>query len=353
MTYCLAWKHREAVYLIADTLVTQGAPAARKQTSLGEPQVQVAAQDFVEERLIKLEELRAGTAVAIAGEIRLAHDIVEFMRDHLETAGSCAALWPTVNATFGPFHPQRHVAILAVESVDGNSPTITRWSSDQGNEHAPRCAWIGSLPPDPAGRIAGHVLDLARYPCSTEAMLLSTIATVQLLAHHEEFIRSGVGGVVCGLRVEAGETKWLEDFVSAFYEEDGTLDGVVSVHVREGTLAINSTYHGDEGSVFTRNRASPTSIEEAKAWCIRWLPYLRHYLNRHVATCAQWIFINRSRPLATVFLTHANVADQIAKHLGIRTEGEQLTFTFSPVLMAQLFEPPRSYPKVRVIEVME
>lgn len=353
MTYCLAWKHREAVYLIADTLVTQGAPAARQSTSLGEPQVQVAAHDFVEERLLKLEELKAGTAVAIAGEIRLAHDIVEFMRDHIGAAGSCAALWPAVNATFGPFDPHRHVAILAVESVDGNSPTITRWDSDRGNEYAQSCAWIGSLPPDPAGRIAGHVLDLAQYPCSTEAMLLSTIATVQLLSHHEEFIRSGVGGVVCGLRVEAGATRWLEDFVSAFYDDDGALDGLVSVHVREGALAINSTYHGDEGSVFTRKRASAASIEEAKAWCTQWLPYLRNYLNGHVATCARWVFINRSRPLVTVFLAHANVADQIAKHLGIRIEGEQLTFTFSPEVTARLFEPQRSYPKVRVIEVVE
>lgn len=95
------------MFLIADTLVTQSVPADRPATSMAEPHRQLGKNEFVEERLLKIRQLKEGIAVAIAGDVRFAFEITDFMRVHVEDVENGSDLFPMVEASFGPFAPDR------------------------------------------------------------------------------------------------------------------------------------------------------------------------------------------------------------------------------------------------------
>lgn len=353
MTYCFAWKYQNSVFLIADTLVTQGTPADLQVTNMNEPQCQLAPNEFVEERLLKIRELKEGVAVAISGDIRLAFEITDFMREHIDTVGEVADLFPMVEASFGPFDPILRVQILVVEAVDHGECTIGRWDSQVGYEIAPISSYIGSLPQRFADVIANLILRLQLDWPSKEAILYSGIALVESYGQCEDLVSQNVGGVVCGLRVQESRTIWMEDVITVLYKDDHTFDGMVSVHVRDGNLCINSTFRGVEGTILVNKSATAHSIAEMRAWGDRWLPFLRDYLSEHFMMCNRWLFINRDRLLSVVFLVHTTL-DKVEHELRItRSANGDVNFEFRNELSDALWRAAAVYPMLRVMERMD
>lgn len=358
MTYCFAWKYQDAVFLIADTLVTQGvpAPADRPATSTGEPHRQVGKNKFVHERQLKFRSLKGGVAVAIAGDVHLALAITDFMEDHIETVDSAADLLPLVNASFGPFENDRVVELLVVQGTADGRTAITKWDTLGVREEAAHCAYIGSMPSEQAERMADLFQRLIadRKP-SKRAMLLAGIAFVQSLSKHEDLIEKYVGGVVCGLRVQRGRTIWPGDLVIVHHRDGMTsFDGRISLHAREGIVCLNSTYHGRIGTVLVNTHERVRTNKLMQAWSKRWVPYLKNYLSKHFTTCARWLFINLDRQVPLVFVVHGRVG-RAAQHLRIKRKPKgDYDFTFGPELVELLQRLATSDgPELRILEAFD
>jgi len=344
--------------LIADTLVTQGAPAPadRPATSTGEPHRQVGENKFVHERLLKFRALKAGIAVAIAGDVQLALGITDFMEDHVGTVESAADLLPKVEASFGPFDPRRQVQLLIIQGTRDGGTAITKWDTQGGRDDTAHYAYIGSMPTEQAERMADLFRRLIadRQP-SKRAMLLAGMAFVQSLSKHEDLIEKYVGGVVCGLRVQRARTIWPGDLVIVHHRDDMTsVDGRISVHAREGIVCLNSTYHGRIGTVLVNKHETVHMGKLQQAWSKRWVPYLKDYLSKHFTTCVRWLFINLDRQAPLVFVVHGRL-DRASKHLRItkRPRGGY-DFTFDSELAEMLQRrAPSDAPDLRILEAID
>jgi hypothetical protein len=356
MTYCFAWKYQDAVLLLADTLVTQSVPADRSTTSSGELHRQLGREKFVHERLLKLREIKEGVAVAIAGDVQLALAITDFIQDNIGIVERAADVIPIVEASFGPFDPARGVQILLIQATEDGECAITRWDSQDGRHSAAHNAYIGSLAPEQADRMADLFQRLiADKKPSKEAMLLSGMAFVNSLSQHEDTIAQGVGGTVCGLRVQRGKTLWPGDLV-IIHHRDGfsSIEGRISVHAREGIVCVNSTYHGTIATIFANMRGDVRTTDLMQAWMRQWTPYLKDYLSKHFTTCTRWMFINLDHQTPLVFVVHARL-EQASDNLRIaRKQNGDYNFTLgSELAKAMRREAPSVGPDLRIVEVID
>ena len=355
MTYCFAWKYQDAVFLLADTLVTQSVPTDRSTTSTGEPHRQIGRDKFVHEGLIKLRELKEGAAVAIAGDVQLALAITDFIQDNIEIVQRAVDVIPIVEASFGPFDPARGVQILLIQATEDGECAITKWDTQDGRQDAAHCAYIGSLAPEQADRMTDLFQRLiADQKPSKEAMLLAGMAFVNSLSQHEDIIAQGVGGIVCGLRVQRGKTLWPDDLVIVHHRDGfSSIEGRISVHAREGIVCVNSTYHGTTGTVLANMHAGVRTTDLMQPWMRQWAPYLKDYLSKHFTTCTRWLFINLDHQAPLVFVVHARL-EQASDNLRIaRKENGDYNFTLGSELAKALRrEAPSVGPDLRIVEVI-
>ena len=287
MTFCVAWRYEGAVYLVADTLRTSGTPSLVERTSLNEPQKQIG-RDYVDESLLKIREICDGVAVGIAGDVDRAFSFVDFLRDHIHLFDNFFDLFAMASTSCGPFDPARHFELLLVHAIDQNIPTILKWDSDSRvvDEFAESAA-IGSIANEYKDFTLFMLAEVRKRKPNVDAVLYSAIALIQSYGRFEDLLLQGVGGVVCGLRVQTGSTFWQDDTITVIYRDDGTVDGRLSTHFREGIALVNSTYKETTGSVFHNRGSARSTREDVTEWLNRWTPYLGQYLSVHFAECTR------------------------------------------------------------------
>jgi hypothetical protein len=355
VTYCFAWKYKDAVFLIADTLVAQRVPPSYSATSVGQPYRQLGADRFVQERQLKFREIKEGIVVAIAGNVQLALGITDFIQDNIESVERAADVFAKVEASFGPFDPARDVQILLIQGAEDGECAITRWDAQDGRQDAARWAYIGSLAPEQADRMADLFQRLmADRDPSKEAMLLAGMAFVNSLSRHEDLIAQFVGGVVCGLRVQRGKTMWPDDLMIVYYRDRlSSIEGKISLHAREGVVYINSTYHGPIGAAFVNKHATVRMADFMQAWDKQWFPYLRYYLSNHFTTCTRWLFINLDRQVPLVFIVHARLEQASSNlHIARKEDGDCTLTVGSDLANALRREAASTGPELRIVEVV-
>lgn len=359
MTYCFAWKYQDTVCLIADTLVTHvmPAPVDSPVTSLGEPHKQLGADEFVQERLLKIRELKGGIATAYAGDVGLALAITDFIEDNIHAVANAADILPSVLISMGPFDPDQYVQLLIVQSTTEGKCTITNWDTLGNCEDGANSAYIGSLPPEMAYRMEDLFQQLiANEAPSKDSMVLAGMAHVISMSTHEDIINQNVGGMVCGLRVQRGKTIWPDDVMVVQHKGDlSSFGGRISVHAREGTVCINSTHLGSMGSILINKHKSISIKELMQTWEEQWAPYLLGYLKGHFTTCTRWLFINLDRHICLVFVVHGELA-QASDNLGITPIGHgEYSFQVGGDLLKILMRAPPANggPDLRFVEVID
>src|SRR5262249_6698333 len=115
MTYCAGWKYEDSVFLIADTVATKPSRPSTSHSSFGELHAEVRGE-HVEESLLKLVPISPGTTVAFAGDVRLAREVIEFLKDNYKDTIPIERLFSSVTTSLGPFEPTRAVEVLLASS---------------------------------------------------------------------------------------------------------------------------------------------------------------------------------------------------------------------------------------------
>lgn len=341
MTYALAWLWQDHAYLVADTLRTTDRPSDLERTSVNESHCQVGAGVHVEESALKLLELRPGTACAIAGDSDLAFRIFEFLAEHI-TLVDVGELFDAVATSLGPFPPERAVQLLLADAQPNARASVARWTSTTAAfEQGERVYDVGSLAPEHralSARMLGGLDAIAREPFT---LLPAVIACVQSYGVHDDLLRQHVGGIVCGLRVHAGATFWQDDTLTVFYDDrlrtDATTDGLVSTHFRDGMLIVKSGYRPEWGAILTVRHSDPKGIEAAKEWGKANVAFLKQAEMSHAPTCRNWIFLHRTRRLATA----VHIAPGGVPRMLFTVEATKGTVSvgFTPDFAARLIRP--------------
>jgi hypothetical protein len=103
MTCCAGWKHADSIFLLADAAVTKPSRPTSPYSSFAELHAEVRGE-HVEESLLKLAPIAPGTAVAFAGNVQLAREVIEFLKSNYRDVMPIDQLFSSVTASFG-LHP--------------------------------------------------------------------------------------------------------------------------------------------------------------------------------------------------------------------------------------------------------
>ena len=210
MTYCAGWKYRESVYLIADSAITKSDKPSLDYSSFG--QLHSDTKDgYVQESLLKLVPISEGIAIAFAGDVQVAFEIISLLKDNVAYAESAKDLIRFADS-MGPFDPKRGVALLIASSTNGGNTELIKWDTAKGIDKSEADYYdIGSLTSYHAA-LTPKVLNLMTSGSLATNRVLPVISSiVQSYGIHDDLIRMNVGGLIFGLSTTQGKICWQED----------------------------------------------------------------------------------------------------------------------------------------------
>ena len=269
MTYCAGWKYKNSVCLLADAGAVNYVASARHIAVDDEsPDDDGGASGHVAASPLRLVALASGVAVAYAGDVELAGQLLAFLHEHQAHAASHRELLTQLTLELGPFDAAREVALLLAASSPEGEPELLHWTSADGlDENAADFHQIGTptahhsaLTPELRGALAAGDL-------TTERLLPILTAVVQ--AHGEHVVSKGlqVGDLIFGLRTEHGAIAWQDDTHVVLYEPEFAFSTHVSVRARDHAIAAHSAFN-NEVSVFAPAAlaSTPAHTQRLDAW---------------------------------------------------------------------------------------
>lgn len=241
MTYIAGWKSRNSAYLIGDMALT-GGPSVYQTSSVGQKRGRFGDGD-VAEGALKVVEIGPGAALAFAGNVALASNIIRFIVDNFDASATATQILAAVEISNGPFDPHEAVEIILALAPVNAPQTLTHWSSVTGIiELDTDFADAGTLDTKVAVHVGKVMAEFCR--CTEEDHLLARITTsMQIYGLHTDLMSQGVGGLIWGLRVTHGETMWQGDTAYVFYVDIGIPGSHFTfAAMRHGILVIFSSF---------------------------------------------------------------------------------------------------------------
>lgn len=245
MTYCAGWKYNESVFLVADTAVTKPEKPGLEYSSFGQLHSDTRA-GYVQEALIKLIPISEGIVVGFSGDVQVASEIIELLRDNVAYAKSASDLIRFADS-MGPFEPRRGVELLIASSTaDGNNELI-KWDTEKGIDRSNASYYqIGSLVSYHAALPPFLMDEIAKKRLETEKVLPTITSVIQSYGLQENLVQMNIGGVIFGLYTSLGKVSWQEDTNYVLYSPNGANPfSYISAIARDNALIVNSSVTND------------------------------------------------------------------------------------------------------------
>ncbi len=283
MTYCAGWKYANSVYLIADSLATKLALPVTPSSTFGELHGQIRAE-YVEECLLKLVPIAPGAAVAFAGDVALATQIIEFLQGNFGKQDNITKLFSSLTSSLGPFDRTRPVEIIFAYSSSNESVELAHWNSIQCLVSADSDYYqIGSLTSYHSALTPRLLSDLVRGRIDPERVLPIITALVQSYGVHDNLIEQNIGGLIFGLRCNGGAIAWQDDTNFVIYDNLMSTTIFASALVRDNAVAVTSSATNDT-RVFMHSASTASS-----SWMERWKGLVQYEMESD--NFRYWVFI--------------------------------------------------------------
>ena len=333
MTYCAGWKYKNSVCLLADAGAVNYVASARRIAGDGRSPDDVA-DSHVTASPLRLVALAPGVALAYAGDVELAAQLLAFLREHQPNAASHRELLTRLTIELGPFDAGREVALLLAASSAEGEAELLHWTTTGGlDENAADYHQIGSPTPHHTALTPELRSALAAGELTTERLLPILTAVVQ--AHGEHVVAKGlqVGDLIFGLRTEHGAIAWQDDTHVVIYEPEFTFSTHVSVRARDNAIAAHSAFN-NEVSVFAPAAfaATPADTQRIDAW------RRAVHAARDPDRFRYWVFISAGEKVVTLVIRNeVERESRLVRVAGIN-QGK-FDLSFSPELTALLLRP--------------
>jgi hypothetical protein len=341
MTFCMGWIVGDQAFLIGDSLVTRAAPPATGQdiglSSFGEA-TQTLRGDWVLDTLLKVTRISENAAIAIAGDVQVAVEIVHHLIDQLAQGQNVESSVATLRDTFSPGDPRRLVKILLAWH-DGERPRVGTWSSDDACYREPErvegrnsFSYIGTLP-HPAGEILIRMVNavvLGTRP--PERALALAAGLLRLLTTTDALLEHGVGGCIAGLLVDRSGVRFQPDTIYIIFDGEGRTLGSVTVVFRGAALCTLSTFR--EGLCMTLTGGRGVNARE---WRQSFEGEVREAMQRD--DIAMVVLLNAT--WRSIVLVARDLGPPAEKHVTLRHDGFSVACTLSNELVATLLAPLR------------
>lgn len=307
MTYCLAWKTKRAVFLLADTSVTLNASlSARKYSSFGELQG-MRGKETVTESLLKINVVAKNSAIAFSGDVDLANSIIDTLKTLIESGETPIPAFRAAICSNSPFSPSRTVSFLFA-SFEGNTPKLLHFDSldptvFSDSNDVVQIGSMGSYYPSFSEYMIRRFIDGTTKP---ENFLAAVTAIVQSYGIHSVLSQMYVGGAFFGLYVEQAGVYWQDDTTYVIYHENNDildLGGLITVGVRDNVLFVSSSLISE--TKFISNRVSAPTIHN-------WIDLLSNEVLNILNTYQSeyYVFLSNKDRMITVVRTYGNLLNE-------------------------------------------
>jgi len=301
-------------------------------SSFGQVHDKVRGQ-YVEEALLKLVPIAPGIAVAFAGDVELAGEIIEYLQEKLPFAETFEDLFDFLNIELGPFPSNRPVQLLFAASSKDNKTDLLFWDSIQGiaKQNFDFCQ-IGSLAFTSHANNTTFALNvLAKGHIPVEDFLPAMSAMVQSYGVHNNIIDKNAGGIIFGLRSHDGIISWQEDTNYILYNPSFSQLNFVSAFVRDNVLVVSSSFVR-----LTKIFSHPVSTLSFERWRENWEADIR--VQQRSDRYRYWVFIETANRLIT--LIRREKFEIQSKYVNLDYLGDgQFDLGLSPELKMKLLLP--------------
>lgn len=332
MTYCAGWKYSNSVYLFGDTAVTKTSAPTTTHSSFGELHAQVRGE-HVEESLLKIVPIASGTAVAFAGDVQLATEIIEFLSANFEAnANSLKTLFSSLTASIGPFDSKRAVELLLATSNPNGESHLLHWDTIHGLDAVESDYYqIGSLTSCHSALTLQVLSRFVQGNLAPDRLLSVITAVVQSYGVHDNLIEMNIGGLIFGLRTHAGNVSWQEDTNFVLYGPRFCNLIYVSAFVRDNVVVVHSSQTND-----IRVLSHSVSTQSLQDWIARWEKHVRNHLESD--RYRYWVFISTAEKVITVL--RRDDFEQQSRYVSLKKIGDgKFDIGMSPELMSLLNQP--------------
>jgi hypothetical protein len=331
MTYCVGWKYRDAVFLLADTAVTKNAHPSITHSSFGQLHAEVRGE-HVEEGLLKLVPLNSGTVAAFAGDVGLATSCLEFIHAQMTATTRPRYLFSALTVSLGPFPEDRPVDILLAFSDDAGHCELVHWNSLQGLDPTESDYYqIGSLTSYHAALTPALLSQFVSRNMDTERMLSVVSAIVQSYGIHHDLISMNVGGLVFGVQSRLGSVTWQADTNYFLYSPDFSFRAIITAIARDNTLVVSSSI--TDGTLVLGHLIS---MPREGLWTQDWLEKTKSEIDS--GTTPLWVFISTAGRVITLIVRSDVYKD--SRYVKFKNLGDgKFDIGLSPELMALLQRP--------------
>ncbi|GEM_PF-3464189 len=239
MTYVLAWKRGQNIYLVADSAITISGNTGKiksENSSFGEHYQ--SDSKVVKQGTLKLFSIQNNLLLGYSGNVDLAYEFIDvFKRVYENTNNVRQAL---ILARDGIRPDEREIRIV-IGFIDDIIPTIVSYNYDRDgrikyHDEIVRLGFGETFPVNEYIKEFNSIVDNSNM--DEYAHLAIIIATVQHTCLIDNTFKLGVGGFICGAIINQHGIFWQKDMAYILYES--VVDKIES---QEGKVEFKENFH--------------------------------------------------------------------------------------------------------------
>lgn len=258
MTYCLAWRTKREIHMIADSVVSwkekQFKPTTPK-SSFNERH-KVNDKYFTEEKFLKLFKIREDVILCFAGYNDTILEIVDTLKKCLNEygIGDLKSAFELAINSIRPITKENHVTILL--GYINNEQKLELLSFGRTAEleiikETDDLIQIGS-PPEKFKEQITKLVEIVKNNIDEEYQVITLLSFLQSYGQLSDLMKMYVGGAFCSISLTDKGVKWMDDTTYILYDflsKPHYLERVI-VGIREDSIIVFSTMESKRNAIF-------------------------------------------------------------------------------------------------------
>lgn len=338
MTYCIAWKSKDSVFVVADSARTvesvHNIVLEKQQSAFGETSINEEGK-VIEEYIHKLFQIERKVIVGFAGNVDIALETIDTFQKYFDHNNVVLSFERSINSvrTENGWDVQ-----FLLGFVDKGEPKLYSFNVDNNGilQEEFGLVQIGSMASSsPYSYLAVKFYNehLAKLR-SSEQQFYQALSFFQHLGLHDHTFKYNAGGIYSGALVNIKGAKWMEDTAYIIFDKnlsDKTqikLLGRVQIYIRYHSLIHYSTLTNTK-EIFIHNESNPIYLNESVHEDIISLE------KQSISRVFSFLCIN-DRTIAIIKTNENNCNQYFCEAIG--KDGPNMGFNCNPSVNHPLFE---------------
>ena len=238
MTYCLAWKQNNKIFMLGDSLLSSKSEKTiqSEYSTIGELHGKYN-EYFVEESCCKLFQL-GSMLIAFSGYI----DNVDDITNELVCKKDNFTLEEIFESIISSSILEQDTEVLIALSIDGINRLFYLNSNCYEEIQTFKCIGSGKDINNLTDTLMNFTKGFEFEKDSPKTIITKIVAFLQIIIYKNGFLKYGVGGTVCGGFFEKGITTWNDDIFYYLYEKNIEERNTFNIIIRDNIICTGSDF---------------------------------------------------------------------------------------------------------------